>query len=117
MAALFCAEGPDPAAAGSLSVGVGPGPQPATVEVCVSGEIVSESASFLRETLLTALTSHRSTLLLNLERVTVCDASGLEVLLAARLAALSAGRRLRITAASRTVGRLLQLTDTRYLLT
>ncbi|MEU9107394.1 STAS domain-containing protein [Streptomyces xanthophaeus] len=100
-----------------IEVGVGPGPGPGTVCVCVSGEIDFDNAAHLRHALLTALVSHRATLLLDLERMTFCDCAGLNTLLAARHAALNAGRRLRITAASRPVWRLLDFTDTRSLFT
>lgn len=100
---------------GSLDVGVTPGLHPATVDVYVSGEIDRRNADLLHETLLTALTCHRAVLLLNLEQVTACDCSGLHALLSARLAALRAGRSLRITSASRCVHQLLHLSSTSFL--
>ncbi len=100
-----------------MEVGVIPGSQPGTVQVVVSGEIDFENATCLREVLLAALLSHRATLLVDLERVTFCDCAGLNTLLTARRAALRAGRSLHITAAGRRVERLLNLTDTRSLLT
>ncbi|MCX4960208.1 STAS domain-containing protein [Streptomyces virginiae] len=100
-----------------LEVGVAPGPRPGTVQVVVSGELDFDNAVFLREALLAALFSHRATLLVDLERVNFCDCAGLNTLLTARDAALRAGRGLHITAAGRRVERLLNLTDTRALLT
>ncbi|WP_328965389.1 STAS domain-containing protein [Streptomyces virginiae] len=100
-----------------LEIGVAPGPRPGTVRVAVSGEIDFDNAMFLREALLAALFSHRATLLVDLERVTFCDCAGLNTLLTARHAALQAGRSLHVTAAGRRVERLLNLTDTRTLLT
>ncbi|WP_051838296.1 STAS domain-containing protein [Streptomyces sp. NRRL F-2580] len=105
-----------PEAAG-LEVGVMPGPQPGTVQVVVSGEVDFDNATLLRQVLLAALVSHRATLLVDLERVTFCDCAGLGTLLTARRAALRAGRSLQITAAGRRVERLMNLTDTRSLLT
>lgn len=96
-----------------LEIGVTPGPPPGTVHVCVSGEIDLHNAAALRETLLIALTSHRGNLLLDLQQVGFCDCAGLNALLTVRLASIRAGRRLRITAASRPVERLLQLADSR----
>ncbi|WP_060180797.1 MULTISPECIES: STAS domain-containing protein [unclassified Streptomyces] len=98
-----------------LEVAVAPGPRSGTVQVVVSGEIDLDNAVFLRQVLLTALVSHRGTLLVDLDRVAFCDCAGLNTLLAARCAALRAGRGLRITAAGRRVERLLDLTGTRSL--
>ncbi|MGW6617284.1 STAS domain-containing protein [Streptomyces erythrochromogenes] len=98
-----------------LEVGVVPGPRAGTVRVVVSGEIDFDNAAFLRRVLLTALVAHCGALLVDLERVTFCDCAGLNTLLAARCAALRAGRGLRITAAGRQVERLLNLTATRPL--
>ncbi|MFF2788958.1 STAS domain-containing protein [Streptomyces sp. NPDC058049] len=110
-------ERPDIPGAAGLEVGVTPGPLPGTVQIVVIGEIDFDNATFLREALLAALFSHRATLLVDLERVTFCDCAGLNILLAARHAALQAGRSLHITAEGRRVERLLNLTDTRSLLT
>ncbi|WP_327732771.1 STAS domain-containing protein [Streptomyces nojiriensis] len=110
-------ERPDLPGAAGLEVGVTPGPLPWTVQVVVSGEIDFDNATFLREALLAALVSHRATLFVDLGRVTFCDCAGLNTLLTARHVALQAGRSLRITAEGRRVGRLLNLTDTRSLLT
>lgn len=100
----------------ALEVEVVPGPDAATVEVRVRGEIDSQSADVLHETLIAALTSHRGTLLVDLTHVTACDRLGLDALLAAYLAAQRAGRRLRVTAASHRVDRLLHSTGTHTLL-
>ncbi|WP_244291130.1 STAS domain-containing protein [Streptomyces subrutilus] len=104
----------DPPAAEGLEIGVAPAPS-GMVDVCVSGEIDFHNAAALRDVLLIALTSHRGTLRLDLAAVTFCDCAGLNALLAARAAALRAGRGLHITAAGRPVERLLDLTDTRSL--
>ncbi|MFB7257500.1 STAS domain-containing protein [Streptomyces nojiriensis] len=117
MTAIMSDSGPCPSSAAGLEVGVTSGPEPGTVQVVVSGEIDFDNATFLRRALLAALVSHRATLLVDLERVTFCDCAGLNTLLAARRAALRAGRGLHITAAGRRVERLLALTDTRSLLT
>ncbi|MFF3674547.1 STAS domain-containing protein [Streptomyces sp. NPDC002120] len=93
------------------------GSQPGTVRVLVSGEIDFDNATLLGEVLLAALASHRATLLVDLEQVTFCDCAGLNILLTARRAALRAGRGLHVTAAGCRVERLLNLTDTRSLLT
>ncbi|MFF3698994.1 STAS domain-containing protein [Streptomyces sp. NPDC002221] len=116
MTAYACAGGPN-MPSGGLEVDVVPGPDPVTVEVRVRGEIDARSAHVLHQTLLTALTSYRGTLLLDLAQVTACDRSGLDVLLAAHLAAQRAGRRLWITAGSHRVHELLRSTGTRLLLT
>ncbi|MFK0181762.1 STAS domain-containing protein [Streptomyces xanthochromogenes] len=105
------AEGP-----GALEVDVAPGSEPATVEVRIRGEIDAQSADVLHETLLTALTSYRGTLLLDLAQVTDCDRNGLDVLLAAHLAAQRAGRRVCVTAASRRVHQILHSTGAHTLL-
>ncbi|MFD7558844.1 STAS domain-containing protein [Streptomyces sp. NPDC059835] len=102
-----------PPEATGLEIGVVPDPRAGTVQVVVSGEINLDNAALLRRVLLTALVSHRGTLLVDLERVTFCDCAGLNTLLTARHAALKAGRGLRITAAGRRVERLLDLTGTR----
>ncbi|MFD9407063.1 STAS domain-containing protein [Streptomyces sp. NPDC059989] len=117
MAAIVCAGRPDTPEAAGLEVVVTPGSPSGTVRVRVSGEIDFDDAALLREALQTALVSHRGTLLLDLSRVTFCDCAGLNVLLAASAAALSAGRRMRITRAGRAVERLLDLTATRPFLT
>ncbi|MGW6709554.1 STAS domain-containing protein, partial [Streptomyces sp. NPDC054956] len=80
------------------------------VHVRVSGEIDLHNAGVLRDTLLAALTSHRGTLLLDLQGVTFCDCAGLNALLAVRLAAKRAGGGLHVLAAGRPVERLLRLT-------
>ncbi|WP_051893341.1 STAS domain-containing protein [Streptomyces erythrochromogenes] len=100
-----------------LEIEVIPGPQPGTVQVVARGEIDFHNATFLRQVLLAAVVSHRATILLDLQGVAFCDCAGLNTLLAARRAALRAGRGLHITAAGRRVERLLDLTDTRSLLT
>ncbi|WP_404953490.1 STAS domain-containing protein [Streptomyces sp. 147326] len=117
MTATVYADRPDTPEAAGLELAVTPGPQPGRVHVCVSGEIDFDNAGILRDALLTALVSHRGTLLLDLSRVTFCDCAGLNVLLAARAAAQRAGRRLRITQTGRPVERLLDLTATRPYLT
>ncbi|MEU9107787.1 STAS domain-containing protein [Streptomyces xanthophaeus] len=105
------------AVADLLEIGVTPAASGLPVRVCVSGEVDFHNAAALREILLIALTVHRSTLLLDMRDVTFCDCAGINALLIARLAAVRAGRRLRVTAASRPVERLLHLTATRSLLT
>ncbi|MFA7761754.1 STAS domain-containing protein [Streptomyces sp. NPDC048723] len=117
MTATVQDERPDIPEAAGLEVGVTPAPQPGTVQIVVSGEIDFDNATFLQNALLAALFSHRATLLVDLQRVTFCDCAGLNTLLTARHAALQAGRSLHITAESRRVARLLNLTDTRTLLT
>ncbi|MFF3979801.1 STAS domain-containing protein [Streptomyces sp. NPDC001828] len=106
------AHGGDPA----LEVEVRPGPDSATVEVRVRGDIDAQSADVLHEMLITALTSQRSTLLIDLAQVTDCDRHGLDALLAAYLAAQRAGRRLRITAASHRVTQFLHSSGAHTLL-
>ncbi|MCX4632543.1 STAS domain-containing protein [Streptomyces sp. NBC_01443] len=64
-----------------------------------------------------ARVSLRRTLLLDLSRVTFCNCAGLNAVLTGRLATLRDGRALHVTAASRRVERLLDLTATRFLLT
>ncbi|MEU9233924.1 STAS domain-containing protein [Streptomyces subrutilus] len=107
-------DGLGPLAADALEIGVAPSPF-GMVDVRVSGEIDFHNAAALRDTLLIALTSHRGTLRLDLGAVTFCDCAGLNALLAARAAALRAGRGMCITAAGRPVARLLDLTATRSL--
>ncbi|MET9852474.1 STAS domain-containing protein [Streptomyces sp. NPDC006450] len=97
-----------------LNIEVAPGAA-RDVRVRVSGEIDLSNASALRRTLLIALAAHRGDLFLDLQRVSFCDCSALNALLAVRRTALQAGRRLHITAAGRPVERLLQLTGTRTL--
>ncbi|MFD8019135.1 STAS domain-containing protein [Streptomyces lavendulae] len=117
MTGIMYADRLDTAAADRLKIHVTPGPSPGTVNVCVSGEIDFDNAAVLRATLVVALTSQRTSLLMDLSRVAFCDCAGLNALLTARLAAEHAGRHLRITAASRSVNRLLSLTGTRPFLT
>lgn len=100
-----------------LEIEVAPGSQSGTVHVRVIGEVDFSNAGALREALLIALTSRRGALLIDLDQVTFCDCAGLNALLTARATALRAGRRLQVTAASRPVERLLQLTGTRSFLT
>ncbi|MEU3671759.1 MULTISPECIES: STAS domain-containing protein [Streptomyces] len=103
--------------AAALEVDVTPGPQPGTVSVCVRGDVDFDNAATLRTALLAALVSHRGSLLVDLSQVSFCDCAGLHTLLTARTASRRAGRSLHITASGRPVERLLQLTDTRDLLT
>ncbi|MCY0962899.1 STAS domain-containing protein [Streptomyces sp. H27-H5] len=104
------------AAADGIEIGV-MAAAPGTVRVCVSGASDLHTAALLHETLLIALASHRTTLLLDLQRVAFCDCAGLNALLAAGQAARRADRDPRITATGRPVRRLLQLTDTTFVLT
>ncbi|MFE4862339.1 STAS domain-containing protein [Streptomyces sp. NPDC056670] len=99
-----------------LEVEVMPGPDSATVEVHVRGDIDAQSADVLHETLITALTSHRGTLLIDLAQVTDCDRHGLDALLAAYLVAQRAGRRLHITAVSHRVAQFLHSSGAHTLL-
>ncbi|MET9609367.1 STAS domain-containing protein [Streptomyces sp. NPDC006512] len=110
-------EVPEAVMADVLEIGITPAMSGLPVRACVSGEIDFHNAAALREILLIALTSHRCTLLVDMRSVTFCDCAGLNALLTARLAALRAGRSLRVTAASRPVERLFRLTATRSLLT
>ncbi|MFI7174962.1 MULTISPECIES: STAS domain-containing protein [Streptomyces] len=116
MATIVQDERVDSPETAGMEVGVAAGPRPGTVQVVVTGEIDFDNATVLREVLLAALVSHRTTLLIDLGRVTFCDCAGLNTLLTVRHAALQAGRGLHITAAGRRVERLLTLTDTRTLL-
>ncbi|MET3984346.1 STAS domain-containing protein [Streptomyces sp. PvR034] len=92
-----------------------PGPQ--RVLARVRGEIDMDDAGGLREDLLTALTSSRAGLDLDLSAVTFCDSSGLHVLLDLHKLATEAGKSFVLTAVSRPVAHLLQLTGIQRLLT
>ncbi|MFE2324345.1 STAS domain-containing protein [Streptomyces sp. NPDC059385] len=83
----------------------------------VVGEIDFDNAAQLRQTLLTALAAHRGGVSLDLSAVMFCDCSGLSVLLRARRYASDQHLSLRISAVSRPVRRLLELTGTASLLT
>ncbi|MEV6955737.1 STAS domain-containing protein [Streptomyces sp. NPDC051183] len=87
-----------------------PPPQP-------RGEIDMADADGLCKDLTTALESSRSGLDVDLSGVTFCDSSGLHVLLDLNGLALKAGKSLVLTALSRPVARLLDLTGTRSRLT
>jgi anti-sigma B factor antagonist len=102
---------PAPALGGArdLQVEVHPG-VPAVAEI--SGEIDIASASWLRETLLSAVRRHGPALCVDLHKVTFLDCSGVNVLLAtARRARLEGGRMrvIRPSAQSRRVITLLSL--------
>lgn len=121
MATIAYHDRPGISQAVGLEVSVTPSPPPGTAHVRVSGEIDFDNAAILREDLLAALVSQRDTplvdLSVDLSRVAFCDCAGLNALLTTHLAALQAGRGLRITATSRPVERLLNLTATGFLLT
>lgn len=99
-----------------LHVCVTPGSH-GTAQVSVSGEIDFQTAPGLRAALLTALSSYEGAIDVDLAEVAFCDCTGLNVLLAARARALRVHRILRVTATSRPVARLLDLTGTLPLLT
>ncbi|MFD3698071.1 STAS domain-containing protein [Streptomyces sp. NPDC058646] len=99
-----------------LEVCVMPGPC-GSAEVTLCGEVDLHNAADVREALVTALTTYRGALTVDLCQVTFCDCAGLNALLAARNAADRAHRSLRVTIASRTVDRLFELTGTRSCLT
>lgn len=99
----------------SLTVSVTPGPC-GTACVSARGEIDLHSASMLHTDLLIALTAYRGVIGVDLTAVDFCDCAGLNALLTARGAALSARRDLHVTGVSPQVRRLLQLTGTAALL-
>ncbi|MCX5015281.1 STAS domain-containing protein [Streptomyces sp. NBC_00555] len=99
-----------------LQVSVAPGPY-GSAHVTVSGEVDLHDAGDLRGALLTAVTTYRGAITVDLHQVTFCDCAGLNALLSARNTAEQAHRSLRVTATSHTVERLLQITETRSYLT
>ncbi|MFI5987748.1 STAS domain-containing protein [Streptomyces sp. NPDC051555] len=92
-----------------------PGPQ--RVVARVRGEIDMDDAHGLREDLVAALTSSRAGLDLDLSGVTFCDSSGLHVLLDLHKLATESGKSFVLTAVSRPVAHLLQLTGIQQTLT
>lgn len=103
-------------AADRLLVSVAPGPY-GSAHVTVRGELDLHDADDLRDALLTAVTTYRGAITVDLHQVTFCDCAGLNALLAARNTAEQAHRSLRVTTTSHTVARLLQITETRSYLT
>lgn len=99
-------------AADGLQISVTPGPY-GSAHVAVSGEVDLHNAGYVGEALLTALTTYRGGVTVDLDQVAFCDCAGLNALLAARNTAEQAHRTLRIATAGLTVERLLQLTGTR----
>ncbi|MCX5195420.1 STAS domain-containing protein [Streptomyces sp. NBC_00249] len=85
---------------------------PGRVLVQVHGEIDMEDASALRGDLVPALRAARTGLDVDLSQVTFCDSSGLDVLLYVNRLAAETGKSLVLTALSRPVARLLDLTGT-----
>ncbi|MFJ7206143.1 STAS domain-containing protein [Streptomyces sp. NPDC098789] len=92
-------------------------PGPRRILARVRGEIDMDDSPGLSEDLTAALTSSRTGLDLDLSSVTFCDSSGLNVLLDLNRLAAGTDKTLALTAASRPVARLLQLTDTQQLFT
>ncbi|MEU9148614.1 STAS domain-containing protein [Streptomyces sp. NPDC048349] len=95
-----------------VQISVTPGPC-GSAEVTVSGEVDLHTAGHLREALVAALTIYRGAIAVDLHGVGFCDCAGLNALLAARSIADQTRRPLRVTTASRPVGRLLDVTGTR----
>ncbi|MFG2982251.1 STAS domain-containing protein [Streptomyces sp. NPDC048258] len=79
--------------------------------IAVSGEIDVHDAPDLCNVAVTAMTTYRGPVTLDLTAVTFCDCAGLGALIHIRRQALRAGRRLLIRA-GRPVGHLIQLTGT-----
>ncbi|MFJ9596730.1 STAS domain-containing protein [Streptomyces virginiae] len=98
-----------------LSVAVEPGRE--RTRVRVSGEIDMDDAAEAREDLATALDASPGGLDIDLAAVTFCDSSGLHVLLDLNQQAVEAGKTLVLSALSRTVVRLLDVTGTQGVLT
>ncbi|GAA3378696.1 hypothetical protein GCM10020367_59250 [Streptomyces sannanensis] len=88
------------------------------VAVGVGGEIDLDSAEYLRQVLIRAMAAcgDGDRIALDLSAVTFCDCSGLDVLLWARRRTRRKHRSMTITAASRQVIRLLELTGSTRLL-
>ncbi|MEU9305661.1 STAS domain-containing protein [Streptomyces sp. NPDC048269] len=82
-----------------------------SVTITVSGEIDVHDARDLRDVAVTAMTSYRGPVTLDLTGVTFCDCAGLGALVQIRRQALRAGRRLLIRA-GRQVDHLIRLTGT-----
>ncbi|MEU3913948.1 STAS domain-containing protein [Streptomyces sp. NPDC029721] len=98
-----------------VAVVVEPGPQ--RVLARLRGEIDAEDSDGLRGRLTEALDSSRHGLDVDLSAVTFCDSSGLHILLDLNRRALTAGKTLVLTAASRPVARLLRLSGAEQVLT
>jgi anti-anti-sigma factor len=90
---------------------------PAPVTVFIDGEIDLASADRLAAILRAALDSDPRGMDLDLTSVRFCDVSGLRALLIARAHARSRGRHFALGPHSPAVARLLELTDTRSMLT
>ncbi|MEV7541142.1 STAS domain-containing protein [Streptomyces sp. NPDC089915] len=98
----------------SLSLTFEPGPH--RVLARVSGEIDMDDAEGLRKDLSTALDSSRDGLDVDLSAVTFCDSQGLHVLLDLNRLAAKTGKSLVLTALSRPVAHLLDVSGTDRLL-
>ncbi|MFC9818062.1 STAS domain-containing protein [Streptomyces virginiae] len=87
------------------------------VAVRVGGEIDLHNAVHLQQPLDAAIASLKrpGVIVLDLSDVAFCDCSGLNALLRTRFHARCRGHRLNLAAASRPVGRLLDLTGTTHL--
>ncbi|MEU6311693.1 anti-sigma factor antagonist [Streptomyces sp. NPDC047014] len=98
-----------------LAVAVAPGPE--RTRVRVSGEIDMDDAAEVRADLTAALDASLGGLDVDLAAVTICDSSGLHVLLDMHQLALDVGKTLVLTALSRSVARLLHITGAQDVLT
>ncbi|WP_329389417.1 STAS domain-containing protein [Streptomyces sp. NBC_01351] len=99
----------------TVSVDFEPGPQ--RVLARVHGEIDMDHASALREDLTSALEAGRHGLDIDLSDVTFCDSSALHVLLDLNRMAAETGKSLVLTALSRRVSRLFEITGAHHVFT
>ncbi|MFD7258236.1 STAS domain-containing protein [Streptomyces sp. NPDC059874] len=99
----------------AISVDFEAGPQ--RILARVRGEIDIDHANALREDLVSALEASRLGLDVDLSGVTFCDSSGLHLLLDLNRMASGTGKSLVLTALSRRVSRLLDVTGTQEVFT
>ncbi|MEJ8645513.1 STAS domain-containing protein [Streptomyces sp. MS1.HAVA.3] len=111
------AAGADGATAHRPTVAVEVAYGPHRVLARVRGEIDLDHVSALRQDLVAALDAGGSGIDLDLSAVTFCDSSGLHLLLALNTLAADAGKTLVLTAVSRRVARVLEITEAERLFT
>ncbi|MEU6947723.1 STAS domain-containing protein [Streptomyces sp. NPDC046316] len=89
-----------------------PGPQPGAVVLSLAGELDHDTADTLRSALEERI-GGAVRILVDCEKLSFCDSTGLNVLLRARLRALEEGGRLELAALRPPVARMFEITGAR----
>ncbi|MEU9997142.1 STAS domain-containing protein [Streptomyces sp. NPDC048370] len=94
-----------------FAVTADPGPQPGAVVLSLTGELDHDTADTLRHALEERNGAVR--ILVDCERLSFCDSTGLNVLLRARLQAMESGGRLELAGLRPPVSRMFEITGAR----